>query len=450
MIPDDEYDIGLDGCKYNLHARVIWTKGATPLTVMALKEKLKPAWKDLIPWGVTSIGKGCYEFVFTSIEDARRVRSVNSWLWNPGILKLFPWSRDFSPTLQNNTSVQVWMRIHGLSQEYWRKKIIFAIASSVGTPICVDYVTSKPAIERTFGHYARVLVDLDVSCDLKYEVLVERKGFAFFVEFEYENLPEFCSFCRMIGHNASVCRKAIKKDVAHKGKALVNDKDKELGKQHHKEPIKKKQWTQREHVVMEIENDNTNRFVALADDALDENTEPLVDTNPRNIVDGSPVHVSMNNEDCRDDAFVLGPVLGQNLEIPQLENSTEYDSEDGSSQASEFVDATQRLDTEFQANERATPVRVQQDIQFLNDVWANLEDADEVLIRSQQQAFNDTTAAEADIDLQIHHEVRKNIENSGFKLVTRKSPKKKTPKTLTSKDSNSYLTRSKVTSRHSQ
>jgi len=118
IIPDEEYDIGLDGCKYNLHARVIWPKGSSPLTVMALKEKLKPAWKDLSPWGVTSIGKGYYEFVFTSIEDARRVRSVNSWLLNPGILKLFPWTRDFSPSLQTNTCVQVWMRIHGLSQEY--------------------------------------------------------------------------------------------------------------------------------------------------------------------------------------------------------------------------------------------------------------------------------------------------------------------------------------------
>jgi hypothetical protein len=114
---------------------------------------------------------------------------------------------------------------------------------------------------------------------------------------------------------------------------------------------------------------------------------------------GSPVPVSVNNEDCRDAASVSGSVPGQNLEIPQLENAIEYDSDDGSSQASEFVDATQRLDTEFQANERATPVRVQQDIQFLNDAWANLEDADEALIRSQQQAFNDSTAAEVDIDI---------------------------------------------------
>jgi hypothetical protein len=34
-------------------------------------------------------------------------------------------------------------------------------------------------IERTFGHFARVLVDMDVTEELRYKVLVERKGFTF-------------------------------------------------------------------------------------------------------------------------------------------------------------------------------------------------------------------------------------------------------------------------------
>jgi len=118
LIPDDEYEKGLDSCKNNLHARIIWQKGSSPLTCVALKEKLKPVWKNLGPWGVSFIGKGFYEFVFSSIEDARRVRSVGSWMLNPGLLKLFPWSKDFNADLQTNTSAQVWLKVFGLSQEY--------------------------------------------------------------------------------------------------------------------------------------------------------------------------------------------------------------------------------------------------------------------------------------------------------------------------------------------
>ena len=124
--------------------------------------------------------------------------------------------------MQHQTSVQVWLRIYGLSQEYWRKNILFAIASSVGTPICTDSISSKPFMERSFGHFARVLVDVDLSEQLRYGVLVERKGYAFFVDFEYENLPDFCVYCKSIGHHVDNCRRKrgvnIEKDVVQQPK----------------------------------------------------------------------------------------------------------------------------------------------------------------------------------------------------------------------------------------
>jgi len=84
--------------------------------------------------------------------------------------------------MQHQTTAQVWITIYGLSKEYWRKRILFAIASEVGTPICTDSITSKPRMERAFGHYVRVLVDMNLNKELVHRILVERKGFAFFVD----------------------------------------------------------------------------------------------------------------------------------------------------------------------------------------------------------------------------------------------------------------------------
>jgi hypothetical protein len=198
--------VGLETCKYNLHSRIIWPKGSTPLTVQALHTKLSTLWKDLSLWGVSSLGKSFFEFTSTRLEDVKCVRSVSSWNLNPGIMKLFSWTRDFNPNLQNSTSAQVWVRIHGLPQEYWRPRILFVIASSVGTPICTDAALAKPMIERTFGQFARVLVDMDVTQTLRYEVLVERKDYAFFVDLDYENIPDFCNHYRKIGHNIDYCK----------------------------------------------------------------------------------------------------------------------------------------------------------------------------------------------------------------------------------------------------
>jgi hypothetical protein len=50
--------------------------------------------------GITSLGKGYYEFSFSSLEDVRRVRYVASWNIDPRYLKLFAWTRDFNPNLK--------------------------------------------------------------------------------------------------------------------------------------------------------------------------------------------------------------------------------------------------------------------------------------------------------------------------------------------------------------
>ncbi|CAK8538673.1 unnamed protein product [Lathyrus sativus] len=38
-VSKDEYQLGLEDCKHDLHGRVIWLKGTSPLTVAALKNK---------------------------------------------------------------------------------------------------------------------------------------------------------------------------------------------------------------------------------------------------------------------------------------------------------------------------------------------------------------------------------------------------------------------------
>jgi len=81
---------------------------------------------------------------------------------------------------------------------------IYKIAWAIGTPLSIDNVTKNK--NRLFGHYAKVLEDLDLSGNIFYEVMVEREGYAFLVEIEYEGLPDFCTHCKSIGHNIASCR----------------------------------------------------------------------------------------------------------------------------------------------------------------------------------------------------------------------------------------------------
>lgn len=52
-------------------------------------------------------------------------------------------------------------------------------------------------------------MDLDLSNDLRYKLLVEGKGFTFFVELEYEDLSEYYSRCNQMGYGFNMFRRRI-------------------------------------------------------------------------------------------------------------------------------------------------------------------------------------------------------------------------------------------------
>lgn len=218
-ISEDEYQKGLDSCKNNLHGRFLLPKGSAPIKFQDLKSKLAKLWKPLGSWHMIPLGRGYYEFIFSSAEDLRCAWAVGSWNMNPGILRLYQWSPDFNPNKLKQSHAQVWLRIVYLPMEYWRPKILFEIASGIGTPLSLDEATKS----KIFGHYARILVDVGLCNQLPNEIMVERNEYAFYVNIVYEKLPLFCDFCKSIGHNEGQCKKEgldVKKPVLQKDRDL--------------------------------------------------------------------------------------------------------------------------------------------------------------------------------------------------------------------------------------
>ena len=166
------------------------------------------------------LGKGYYDFLFESADDFRKIWAAGTVNLKPGLLRFSQWTKDFKYQTQKQTHVTIWIRLMELPQEYWRERTLKEIASVVGTPIDID----GPTRNCTFGHYARILVDMDLSKRTYEEILVQREGFAFKVEVQYERLPLFCQHCYYIGHNVSSCRwlhPQPPKDKNDRGKQIV-------------------------------------------------------------------------------------------------------------------------------------------------------------------------------------------------------------------------------------
>jgi hypothetical protein len=61
-------------------------------------------------------------------------------LINPRLFMMFTGTTNCNPNHQHQTVTQVWVQVLGLAQEYLKPKVIFAIASSLGTSICLDII----------------------------------------------------------------------------------------------------------------------------------------------------------------------------------------------------------------------------------------------------------------------------------------------------------------------
>ncbi|KAK2362745.1 hypothetical protein QL285_087780 [Trifolium repens] len=202
-ITEEVYQSGLANCNNYLHGRLVLSKGDKPLSSKDLREKLLQLWKHIDQWKMIPLGQGFFEFRFSCAADLRSVWSSGAWRLNPGLLRLSRWSPDFNPFNQKQTHSQVWVRLHYLPLEYWQTRILFEIAGAIGVPISIDENTKN----HSFGHYARVLVDVNMAGNLPDSLWVEREKFAFDIEIEYENPPYFCFTCNCIGHSSDHCRK---------------------------------------------------------------------------------------------------------------------------------------------------------------------------------------------------------------------------------------------------
>ncbi|KAL6189232.1 hypothetical protein ACLB2K_040621 [Fragaria x ananassa] len=147
------YQEQLQNFKTNLIGRLLLRKGSTPLKTDALKGLLAALWRPSQPWRLVPLGKGYFDIHFATEDDMRRVWGGGTCTLPDGIFRLSQWKPDFVPgdTLPQ-THAQVWIRLYGLSQDYWHEQHLMEISRGVGTPLQIDKATK----ERQFGYYVKL------------------------------------------------------------------------------------------------------------------------------------------------------------------------------------------------------------------------------------------------------------------------------------------------------
>ncbi|KAM6582514.1 hypothetical protein CsatB_009516 [Cannabis sativa] len=133
---------------------------------------------------------------------------------------LRPWSTDLD-SLRMVSSVPVWIRLNGLGLQYWGKKNLSALVSTLGNPIMIDKVTQ----DRTMVKFARVLVDIEITDDPPKTIsYINEKKQLVEQGVEYEWLPSRCSACANLGHILANCNREKKFVWKRKSEAEIGAK----------------------------------------------------------------------------------------------------------------------------------------------------------------------------------------------------------------------------------
>ncbi|CAH9135339.1 unnamed protein product [Cuscuta epithymum] len=164
-------------------------------------------------WGVSCIvnthSKGWIIFKFQNDEDRSKVLNGGPYTIFGIQLMLKALSEDFSFDDEEFLKVPIWVKFPNLHMKLWNEEAMSEVASMVGVPLSTDKITQN----RSNHHFARVLIEVDVSkppplsfpirlpsCKVVKQMVV------------YETFPNFCFHCKIYGHHPFICKKLVAKE----------------------------------------------------------------------------------------------------------------------------------------------------------------------------------------------------------------------------------------------
>ncbi|KAL0284283.1 UNVERIFIED_CONTAM: hypothetical protein Sradi_7203400 [Sesamum radiatum] len=136
----------------------------------------------------------------TSESDYSRLWLRRIWFLQGFPMRVFKWTPTFTPT-QESSVVPIWVSFPELPAHLFRKDALFSIASMIGSPLQVDDLT----LNKSKLSLARVCVEIDLLKPLNEELDLLVNGVTIVQKIVFEQLPEYCTLCKHVGHKASNC-----------------------------------------------------------------------------------------------------------------------------------------------------------------------------------------------------------------------------------------------------
>ncbi|KAG6466891.1 hypothetical protein ZIOFF_075313 [Zingiber officinale] len=152
------------------------------------------------PYNIRFLRAGHIFLHLTSNEDMARIWTRGVWRIGGSILRIFKWTPHFSYEAESSV-VPVWVQFPDLPVHMINKNCVFSMARIVGCPIKIDEATADGS--RLF--MARACVEIDLLKPRVEQFLIGIGDEHRLQRVVYERTPEYCQYCRHLGHAEVDC-----------------------------------------------------------------------------------------------------------------------------------------------------------------------------------------------------------------------------------------------------
>lgn len=191
-----------DECERSLLGRVWGNKTAN---FIGLRNTLTPLWCHKGEMQIVELSANFFQFIFSSREEKDRVLMKRPWIFDSQFVVVHQWTPKLTVDDPCFRSVQVWLQVKGLPNHWSSKSVGWKIGRifSKCLNVCLLENGSKE------GRVLKLLVEIKLDCPLLRGSMIKMGSEKYWLDFRYEQLPVFCFYCGICGHQERACVRKI-------------------------------------------------------------------------------------------------------------------------------------------------------------------------------------------------------------------------------------------------
>uniref|UniRef100_A0A803QD77 Zinc knuckle CX2CX4HX4C domain-containing protein n=1 Tax=Cannabis sativa TaxID=3483 RepID=A0A803QD77_CANSA len=175
----------------------------------AFKNRLKQMWPERFSINILEKEPNFFTVEFGCFGDRRRVLIGQPWHFDYKLIVMTPLEAGSVVTVESLTTTPFWIQVSGIPFLKRSRALAQRLGEVLGRFIEVDTTSLK----ETWGPYLRVRIEIDVTQPLPRGTGFQFQGMAapVWLEFRFENLPDFCHYCGRLSHIVNHCHEFLAK-----------------------------------------------------------------------------------------------------------------------------------------------------------------------------------------------------------------------------------------------